>query len=418
MRGGHFYLILALALALLVGCSSYYPSQFIQFGVDFTILIHQMPVVPYVFISMFLGIGSLEPHRAGRVLYKLALTLIFVWSVSLVVLFFLAFAFVSIQALFVEQMSMAPALWAEGVGHAVTQAWSPASIPAIIFLVGVSSVGLMHAPEKEKILAPLRVLSEIIECIFEWLLRLIPVSLFFLLAHAVHVMTLDKLHQTGVYLLGAFLFCAFFVLWAFPWALSVFIGLRMRHTLAKIMPCLWLSFLAGDCAVALPLMLKVLKDLLQPVEEGQKDPLVSVMIPIAFAVPMAGSIGNLLFLFFSGLLHQGVFSWWDYVLIGTMGPLTMFSEPVISIPTMLSLLSLPPHLTPLYMLVSVMTDPFFDAAEAFSIIFICYVVTYSMYRRVRFTPSRLFRFFVPTLGLALFLSVGFVGLVRLTWWLT
>lgn len=391
LRNVNLQIFLSICFAIFCGFYKILPAAFIKFGVDFTILIHQMPVVPYVFISMFLGIGSLSSARASRVVYKLLLTLVFIWLVAVFALFVLARSFSPV----IIDSSLLPVVDV-GAGY------SHAFVPSLIFLVIVASFGLLGMPNKQDLLKPLRVISEMIEYIFEWLLKILPLSLFFLLSHAASVLSFENLHQTSLYVIASLLFCSFFVLWVFPWALYVFANLSVRKTLKEIMPCLWLSFLAGDCAVALPLILQVLKDLLKDID----DEIVGVLIPIAFAVPMAGSIGNLLFIFFSGV-NQASFSFLQYALIASMGPLTMFSEPIISIPIMLSLLSLPNDLTPLYMLVSVMTDPIFDAAEAFSIIFICYIVTYSMYKKINLSVRNCLLFVLPSFAILFFLVFVF-----------
>lgn len=405
-------LLLSAVAAVTLGLNGFTAIPAVEFAVEYTVLIHQIPVIPYVFISMFLGIGSLDVRYASRVVRKVITTLLLVWFVALLVLFLLAYGFASARFLAIVPLAPATGAAVADMVLPVTQA-APAGlggsafIPAVVFLVTTASFGLLRLPEKELLLRPLRIISQMIEYVFEWLLKLLPVSLFFLLTNAVSVMSVDKLHQASLYIAASLLFCSFFVFWVFPWALQVFVKLPMRRSMLEIMPCLWLSFLAGDCAVALPLILRVLRQLMDPLEDEDSSSLISVLIPIAFAVPMAGSIGNLLFIFFSSMLNNISFSWVHYAVIGTMGPLTMFSEPIISIPAMLSLLAMPSDLVPTYMLVAIMTDPIFDAAEAFSIIFICYVVSYSMYRRLDMSVQTWVRFAVPTLLILAMLAIVF-----------
>jgi hypothetical protein len=89
-----------------------------------------------------------------------------------------------------------------------------------------------------------------------------------------------------------------------------------------------------------------------------------------------------------------------YLLIALMGPLTMFSEPIISIPHMLSLLASPEDGRRLFMLASVVTDHIFDAVEAFSIMFICYMVVYSAEHKRTFNTRNTLIFTLSTVAVA------------------
>jgi len=406
---------LVISVLLAVAYSVYYPghSVFIDSGVDFTILIHQLPIIPYVFISIFLGIGSLHVTTAGRVMRRVVIILAVIWLCSLCILFLLAYIFSVFHSL--QQGAPMVSLPAVSVSKNLQDVVvSPTYIVAIIFLISAASFGLMHIEHKEVLLKPLRVISQMIEFIFDILLTILPISLFFLLTHALGNMTYKTFQQTSVYIVTSGMFCLFFVVWVYPWALRVFAHMPIRRIQHEVFPCLWLSFLAGDCAVALPLILTALRHLISDFTRDDAQSLVSILIPIAFAVPMAGSIGNLIFLFFTSLIYQMPLDWSHYGLISLMGPLTMFSEPIISIPTMLSLLSLPQESMALYMLTGVMTDPIFDAAEAFSIIFMCYMVLYSMENKIHITLRKLVYFIVPTCAMALLMTLcTYAGIVFL-----
>ena len=391
-------LVASIFMAIAYGWFFPGPNDFIRFGVDFIILIHQIPVIPYVFISILVGIGSLNVQSAGRVIKRLMTILSIIWLFSIVFLFFLAYVF-SQAAGSGAHDALNSLMYPVGIDMPEI-AVSSSFIPAVIFLIATAGFGLMQLPDKDQLLKPLRVISEVIEYIFDCLLVMLPFSLFFLLAHAVSVMTLQTFQQTSVYLMASSIFCLFFIFWLYPWGLKVFANMPFQRIQHEIFPCLWLSFLAGDCAVALPLMLTALRHLLKDIIREEHSMLIGVLIPIAFAVPMAGSIGNLIFLFFTSLMYNIPMQWSHYFLIAFMGPVTMFSEPIISIPSMLTLLSLPKESLPLYMLAGVITDPIFDAAEAFSILFICYMVVYSMEYKICISWHKISVFLIPTTAIA------------------
>lgn len=392
LKNRQFQLLIAVVCA--VGYNWLFPggSSFITYGVECIILIHQLPIIPYVFVSIFLGLGSLESKQALRIIQRLAVIMLIIWLSALALVFVLAYG-----------MFILSPIQTEGFVYAQTPlvplahgAMSPAYIVAVIYVVLVASFGLMHHKDREVILRPLHVISAMIEVVFESLLTILPITIFFFLVHVMSSLTFEIFQKAGLYVFLSSVFSLFFIAWIFPWALKVFADMPLWRIRDEILPCLWLSFLAGDCAVALPLMLTALRHLLHDCIDDRSKPLLGVLLPIAFAVPMAGSIGNLLFIFFASLLYQTPLTWSHYSLIGFMGPLTMFSEPIVSIPALLQLLSFPCHSISLYMLTGVMTDAIFDATEAFSIIFVCYMVVYSMERRVQVTVRKLMIFLLPT----------------------
>lgn len=398
----NLWLLVAMLASLLVSITSLIPASWIHFSVECTILAHQLPIVPYVVISLLIGIGSLKPKRAVVLLKKMTWVLLFIWVFSLGMLFSMAYIFSLIPA--------KPLIWMPMPESAHAMQTSPAWMISMLFLLISSSIGLMHLPDKHLLLQPLGIIKKVIEAIFDMLLTLLPLSLFFLLTHALMGLSWAHVSHASVYLMACLIFCGFFVLWFYPWALYVFTRMSYQRIWKDIFPCLWLSFLAGDCAIALPLMLNMLRRLLHEIEDPDEE-LGQVLIPIAFAVPMAGSVGNLLFLFFASLMYGIPFAWLEYGMIGLLGPVTMFSEPVISVPTLLTWLNFSKDSVPVYMLLAVLTDPIFDAAEAFSIIFVCYMVLYALTHPQCFSSKNLLRFAIPTSMVMMLCAVSLYFLI-------
>ncbi len=371
-------MLLSILCALIIDFINPLPQVILEPMVELVIRIHQLPIIPYIIISILIGVGSLDRDQAFQYAKRILVYTGVIWLISLSVLFLTGLVHTSIDhskalRMIYQNIDIAHLVGMNYVSN-ISSLFGGMTIPAIIVVIILFSVALFYCEDRKKIIRPLAVFSQVFERIFAWFLQILPLSVFFLLSHALSVFNMDFIAQTVMHLLAVLSFFCFITFLIFPSILKIMRGVAYPCLIKNILPCLWLTFLAGDCVVALPLMILSLKKLLRDQCEIFDTRMVGVVVPICFALPLAGSIGNLMFLYFAASIYGVDLGLLEHLKIVILGAITMFAEPLISVPLMLESLKMPHDSVPLFMLLSSITDLFFDACETFSIILLSYMV--------------------------------------------
>ena len=371
-------IVLASIAAVICSYLTFIPTSVVDLAVEFVIRIHQIPIIPYIVLSLIVGIGSLDKDKFLEYAYKLLIYTLLMWLVSTILLFSIGMMHVPLahQVDVRHVISHLNLHDIVGMGYVsnLTSIFGGVFIPVLCVVVLVSSVSLIFIPDRDVIIRPLNVVRQMFEFFFEWLLKLLPLSLFILLLHALGVFDLKQISLLSAHMIATITFSAFVIVIFFPMLLKFLRGVPYRQSLMAALPCIWLTFLAGDCVVALPLIVRTVRKLLHDMHIKYDERVVGVLVPISFSLPLAGSLGNLLFIHLATSLYGIQIDYLMNVQLTFIGILTMFAEPLISIPLLLEYFQVPHDSVPLFMLVTTVTDLFFDACETFSMISLVFLV--------------------------------------------
>lgn len=354
------------------------PRQMVSVAVDFVIRIHQVPIIPYIVVSLIVGIGSIDQSDLMTYVKRLLGFTLVLWLMGIVILMFMSLAYQPVDhhvnmRVLIEHLQLTNSIGMNYVSE-LGRYFGGMLIPALCVVILFFAVTLTFMPDKEKIIAPLNVVRLIFESLFDWFLTLLPLSIFILLVHALSVINYNQLTHLSHHIFSVSGFCLVFLIIIFPLMLCFLRGVPYRETIKAALPCLWLTVLAGDCVLALPVIIRSIKKMLRKQNVDFHDSVVGFLVPIVFSIPLVGSIGNLLFIYFASVMYGITFNLLMYAKLAFIGTLSMFAEPLISVPLMIELLNIPHDAVPLFMLVSTFTDILFDTCESFSMIVITYLV--------------------------------------------
>jgi Na+/H+-dicarboxylate symporter len=180
----------------------------------------QMTILPYIFVSLIAGIGSLTFEEAKTLIVKAGLILLVYWVISCVFVLLMPLAFPDWEsASFFSSVRVETPKSVDFLDLYISanpfKALSNNLVPAVVLLrisVGVALIGIRN---KEPLLAQLGTLSEALVKVAGLGAKLTPLGVFAIAASAAGTMTVDEISKLQVYLItftAASLILAFWVL--------------------------------------------------------------------------------------------------------------------------------------------------------------------------------------------------------------
>ncbi len=206
-------------IALLLGiCTGLFWGEmvgFLEVVGEVYIKLLQMTVLPYVILSLILGLGSLEYRQAIMLAKKGGLFLLLIWGITIVVVFLFPLAFPDWQ--FSSFFSNALVLPPEPVDfiklyipanpfHAIANNLVPA---VVIFCISIG-IALIGIKGKQRLMDDMQILMEALSRVTNFVVRLTPVGVFAITASASGTMGIGEMRRMEVYL---FTYVGFSWLW-------------------------------------------------------------------------------------------------------------------------------------------------------------------------------------------------------------
>ena len=188
------WIFIGLGLGILVGLFFGEPAAVFQPVAEIYVRMMQMSVLPYLVVSLVVGFGQLEPAQARRLALRAGALLLVTWAVTLTVISALPLAFPSVRSASFfshslveprQPFSIPDLYFTANPFHSL----SNAVVPAVVLFSTMVGVALMGIRERERVLAPLRVLNGAITAITMFVIRLTPLGVFAIGAVAAGTMT-------------------------------------------------------------------------------------------------------------------------------------------------------------------------------------------------------------------------------------
>ncbi len=332
---------------------------------DAFIRLLQMTVLPYVVVSLILGLGALSTDEARRLIRRAGLLLLVIWAAALVL---------------VLAMPLAYPAWESSSQFSTTLVEPPPSLDLIRLFVPANPFGSMASgvvpatvvfslalgaaligmDDKQPVLRALSILSEALSRVAKFIVRLAPLGVFAITARAAGTLDFRELQALEVYLAVYLLFWAIVVLWFLPMLVASLTPLGYREVVGPSRDALVTAFATGSVFVVLPILADRSKDLVRRCAPDSEESAgaVDVLVPLAFTFPGPGTLLILGFIPFAAWT-AGVTIAADqmpgFLLSGLM---TLFGSTMVAIPFLLDQLRIPADLFQLYVVSDVFTGRF------------------------------------------------------------
>ncbi|OAI16139.1 hypothetical protein A1359_08985 [Methylomonas lenta] len=366
----------------------------------------QIPVIPYIFLSLVVGLGSLSVNQAKEIAKKFGLMLVIFWTLGLLVVFALSLSFPEWQSsqFFNATQITLPAeinYFDLYIPSNPFKSFSEGTIPAVVIFSGFLGLALINIENKEYFLAPAKTLIDALSKITKTTITLLPLGIFTLSAAAAGTLYPDDFEKLQIYFLLFIVAALILSLWVMPLFVSAITPFKYRDIVQDCRDILVTAFATGNLFILLPTIIETCNDIfikyqLQSEETNNYN---EIIIPVAYNFPHLGNILSLSFILFSAWFNEADLDYTQNIALAFNGIFSLFASTHISIPFLLNTLHMPADMYQLYLAGDVITRRFSSLTAAVFFLSITLTTTALLVNVTRFNLRRILRFLGLTIGM-------------------
>jgi Na+/H+-dicarboxylate symporter len=378
---------------------------------DIFILLLQMPVLPYVFISLIAGIGSFNVQQGGHMAKNLAIFMVILWVMTLITVSVMpltfpdwesASFFSSSQVEEVPPVNFLELYIPANPFHAL----SNSIVPAVVLFSIILGVALSFHPQKENVINVLTPIADALSKVTNWIVELAPVGVFALVAGLAGTIDTELLSRIAVFLWGYSAMALLLSFWILPGLLPALTSIRYREIMTASKDALVTAFATGNLFVVLPMLAERSKLLLKN-HDKENDEAVDIIVPTAFSFPSSGKILTLSFILFAGWFSGFDVPLKQYPTFLMAGTISFFGSTVTAIPFMLDLMHIPSDLISLFLPIdNIITNRFGVLVASLFVLDLTLLVSAAEVGLLKLRPLKMIRYTVISLFLLLITVLG------------
>ncbi len=414
--------MILIGLALGIACGLFFGEMvgFLEVVGEAWIALLQMTVLPYVMLSLIVGLGRLSYQEALRLAKKVGLLLILLWAVSLAVVFMFPFTFPDWEsATFFSSLHSESREEIDFLGLYIPanpfHALANNLVPAVVLFSIAIGVALIGIGNKESLLNGMDIMIDALMRVANFIVKLTPIGVFAIAASAAGTMGLDELHRMEVFIWAYVAFSLVMSLWILPGLVVALTPLRYRDVVGGTRDALVTAFATSSLFVVLPILVERCKEMIaryaQDREEAESS--VEVIVPVSFNFPHAGKLFTMTFVLFAGWYTSNPIEISAYPLMVSTGIASLFANVNLALPFMLDIMRIPSDMFQLFAATSVINSHFGTLLSAMFTITLTLLGAFSMSGLLRVSVMPILRYLVitaillasVTLGLRVFFSL-------------
>jgi Na+/H+-dicarboxylate symporter len=380
----------------------------------------QMTVLPYVTISIVVGLGSLDFGEARAVGKRVGAVLVLLWATALAAALLMALMFPPHES----ASFFSTALLEEREGFDFLGLYIPTNpfnslanniVPAVVLFSLVLGLALIAVPQKMRLIEVLAVASAAVANATNFIVSLTPYGVFAISAVVAGTLDFDTLGRLQVYLVSYVGMALLLSLWVLPGVVAALTPVPFRAMMALTRDALILAFMTTSLFAVLPLLTEQVKQLLREhVPAGDRvDMLPDVIVPVSFNFPHAGKLLSLSFVLFAAWFSDTFVPLGGYVQLMGTGLLVMFGNVNAAIPFLLDMLRVPSDLFQLFVASGIVNARFGTLVAAVHTVTVALLGTCAMTGALRFDARKVLRFGVVTAMLTAAVVVGLRAVLRI-----
>ncbi|CAK8996885.1 C4-dicarboxylate transport protein 1 [Durusdinium trenchii] len=358
----------------------------------------QMTVLPYLVISLVAKMARLDLQSA-RKMGLVALVILAVFWLSGIALIT---AVSAVLPPVPGASFFSPPSSLEGIGESdlllqfiptnIFRSLADEYVPAVVIFFLFFGTALIVVPGKEPLLDSLDLCAEGIGRINTFLIRLAPLGLFMLTADAAGTLRVDELSRLQAYLIIFGLACAITTFLILPLLVSSVTNIGYRELLRAAQEPLLTAIATGKLFVVLPQIVDKCEQLLadeQDTIEGDQESTARVIVPLAYPFPHLGKMFSLLFLAFAAWYVGDPLSPVQSMTMASVGTVSSFASPLVTIPYLLDAYQLPQDLMPLFLRPGFVTTRLADVVGVMHLMALTLITTQVLSQKWRVRWRRL-----------------------------
>ena len=328
----------------------------------------QMPVIPFLSVSLITGVGRLELSQASRLLSRAGLVLLGLWAMALGAVMILPLGFPAWReaSLFKPSLLQAPEqlnLLNLFIPINPFSAYAQTQIPAVVLFSLALGIALIAVPQRQQLIDVLDRIAAALLGISSFVARFTPLGVLAITASTTQLVAGPQLPRLLVYLVLLSGVALLFALLVLPLLVRSCTGIRVRALLRSFRTPLIIAFATANLLVVLPLLVNQGKQLLaatlvqqgpdqaerrQAIEQRIALP-IEVLTPLALVFPDMGRVISISFVPFAGWLTGNPLPSDELPGFLLTGLASTFLEGVLAMTFLLDRMGLPSDLVELYL---------------------------------------------------------------------
>ncbi len=374
----------------------------------------QMTVLPYVFVSLVIGLGRQKPAQARAIARSGGLWLLVRWGIALFLALLIPISFPDWQsASFFSESLVEPDKGFDFIGLYIPanpfRALSDNLVPAVVVFSLCFGVALIGLPGGSTILDALTGANDGLTRIANAVVYLTPIGVFGIAANAAGTISPAEFGQLQIFIAAYVVAALFMTFWVVPGLLSAMTPLSHRAVISVSRDALITAFATGSVFVVLPILANRAKTLMADADSPSEkaNGVIDVVLPASYSFPTAGTVLALSFVLFAGWFTGSTVAPGQYPQFAIAGLFSLFGGTIVAIPFLLDQMRISADTFDLYLIVSqVVTTRFNSLLAAMHILGLTLLTATVITGRLEVRWHRVLRFAGITLAGALALLLG------------
>lgn len=320
------------------------------------VMLLQMTALPYIALSLIIGIGSLSAEQVRNgfkqsFIILLAMVLLVLLYILLAPIAFPNWISADFYSLNTIKTSKDLDLISLFIPRNPFHSFANGLIPSVVLFSIFVGIGLMGAKGKKQTLLALTGLNNAIINISNIVMKLAPIGIFCIALRAAATINPSQIDGLLVYIVTASVLVFLLSFLILPAIVSTITILTYRQVLKTSREAMITAFATGSFFIVIPLIVEKTKQLINDVYEKQASlnksttkpgiadalKIPSIIVPITFSLPVGGKLLALLFVLFAAWFSGAQVEVDQYIKLLAMGLPQLFGTSTVAMPNLLEI---------------------------------------------------------------------------------
>jgi Na+/H+-dicarboxylate symporter len=369
----------------------------------------QMSILPYMVVSLMLGIGSLSYEKAGKLAISGGIILVASWFLAFAIVFLMPLAFPTVEAGSFFSSSLVEIAEVDFIDlYIPVNPFSSVArtvVPAAAVFSVAFGIALIGVENKHSLLDVLNAISRTLSRIAMMVVKVTPIGVFAIAANAAGTMTIEQFGRLQSYIIPFIVATLLLTFWILPGLAAALTPFTYREILKSARDALTTGFVTGNLFITLPMLVENARKLFEDrrIRNDDTDNYVEVLVPTSFNFPNIGKLLTLLFVLFAGWFVGKSIALADYPGFAVLGLFTLFGGVDLALPFLLDQMQIPSDMYQLYVVTGVLNSWFATLLAVMNLFTFTLVAACAATGAVKINLPRIFSFAV--ISLAIFAAV-------------
>ncbi len=372
----------------------------------------QMSILPYMVVSLMLGIGSLSYEKAAKLAITGGIVLVTSWILAFTIVFLMPLAFPTMEAGSFFSTSLVEIVEVDFIDLYIPvnpfSSLARTVVPAAAVFSVAFGVALIGVENKQGLLDVFAVTSKTLSRIAMMVVKLTPIGVFAIAANAAGTMTIAEFGRLQSYIIPFIAATLLLTFWILPGLTAALTPFSYREILKSSRDALTTGFVTANLFITLPMLVENARKLFEDrrIKNDATDSYVEVLVPTSFNFPNIGKLLTLLFVLFAGWFVGKSIALADYPGFAVLGLFTLFGGVDLALPFLLDQMKISADMYQLYVVTGVLNSWFATLLAVMNLFAFTLVAACAAIGEVRINWSRIFSFAIISVVIFAAVLVG------------